>query len=59
MFNVYDHYAELVELSQQRELTEDEYVDMITCEGTIQALETERDYLNGECSIGGYYYEED
>ena len=54
----YDRYHELLELKRQRLLEEDEEIELHELKGTLEALEIERDYLNGECSIGGRYYEQ-
>lgn len=56
---IYERYDELLAIAKTRTLDEDEAVELAEISGTIQALEVERDYLNGECSIGGYYYEEE
>lgn len=57
MYNAYDRYQELLKLKKQRPLEEDEEIELHELKGTIQSLEVERDYLNGECSISGDYYE--
>ena len=53
---IYERYDELLAIAKTRTLNEDEAIELAEVSGTIQALEVERDYLNGECSIGGYYY---
>ena len=56
---IYERYDELLAIAKTRTLDESEAVELAEISGTIQALEVERDYLNGECSIGGHYYEEE
>ena len=53
---IYERYDELIAIKRTRPLEEDEAIELAEVSGTIQALEVERDYLNGECSIGGHYY---
>ena len=56
---IYERYDELMAIKQARPLEEDEAMELYEISGTIQALEVERDYLNGECSISGHYYWEE
>ena len=56
---IYERYDELLAIARTRNLNEAEAVEFAEVSGTIQALEVERDYLNGECSISGHYYWEE